>query len=120
MTEQKSWRLARYEEQKKLHRPRIPYGYLPPLNPRALDLTPRWQDGRTLESRRLAAEREQRGIAPDPMMRPVIFTAAGGIEGYANMSFEQRLRHQRRHAGHTAGRPGVIGFDYPRADRGVR
>jgi hypothetical protein len=97
MTEQKSWQLARYEAQKNLSRPRIP----PPLNPRALDLTPRWQDGRTLESRRLAAERAQRGVAVDPMMRPVIFTPGGGIEGYQGMTFEEKRQAQTVAAGRS-------------------
>jgi hypothetical protein len=96
-----NWARERYEAQKKLSRPRIPYGYLPPLNPRALDLTPRWQDGRTLESRRLLAERAQRGIAPDPMMRPVIFTPGGGIEGYQSMTFEEKRQAQTVAAGRS-------------------
>jgi hypothetical protein len=93
MTEQKSWQLARYDEQKKLHRPRIPYGFQAPLNPCSLP-PPAWQDLLTRDGRRLAAEREQRGVAVDHSRKAVIFTPDGGIAGYESMSFEQRRAAQ--------------------------
>jgi hypothetical protein len=93
MTEQKNWQIARREAQAKLHGPRIPYGYQAPLNPRS-QAPPRWQDALTRDGRRLSAERDQRGVAPDYSQKPVIFTAGGGIENYDGMTFEEKRRAQ--------------------------
>lgn len=43
--------------QRTLHPPRLPYGKSAPLNPNAVNgRKPHWSDGRTLESRWVAAE----------------------------------------------------------------